>query len=71
MSYYDYKAGQEIAVRDYPFYALIQAAMRQADTDNLARLQLAFPVVFEELRSRYRAPGGLLDSDIAQGGQHA
>ncbi len=31
MSFYDYQMGLRVATEDYPFYALIQAAMRQAD----------------------------------------
>ena len=63
MSYYDYKKGQEIAAQDYPFYALIQAAMRQADNYNLAKLGAEWPAVFDELQARYHAPGGRLESD--------
>ena len=66
MSYYDYKKGQEIAAQDHPFYALIQAAMRQADTDNLAKLGAMWPSVFDELQARYHAPGGRLESDPAE-----
>jgi len=39
MGFQEYKLGLEISAKDYPFYALIQAAMRQADTDNLLKLQ--------------------------------
>jgi len=60
MSLYDYKIGLEIAAQDYPFYSLIQAAMRQADTENLGRLKQAWPNIWEELKARYNAPGGLL-----------
>lgn len=63
MSYFDYLKGQELVGQDVPFYALIQAAMRRADTDNLARLEAAFPEVLAELRARYDAPGGLLPGE--------
>jgi len=33
MGYYEYERGQIIAQQDWSFYALIQVAMRQADTD--------------------------------------
>lgn len=46
-----------------PFYALIMAAMRQADTANAERLRHMFPVVWDELQARYHAPGGLLPGD--------
>jgi hypothetical protein len=65
MSRHDYEVSKEIAVHDYPFYALIMAALRQADTGNLARLQAAFPEVWAELEERYWTPGGLV---AAEGG---
>lgn len=63
MSLNDYKESQKISACDYPFYALIMAAMRQADSFNLARLQREFPNQWEELQERYNAPGGMLDND--------
>lgn len=63
MSHHDYKVGQEIEMAGYPFYAIIQAAMRKADTDNASRLQQAFPETWDELWKRYHAPGGRLASD--------
>ncbi len=60
MSLYDYHQGLIIAGEDYPFYALIQAAMRQADTDNTAKLAQAWPQVWLELQARYNARGGVL-----------
>lgn len=67
MSIYDYRRGQAIAMQDEPFYALIQAAMRQADTDNHERLRLAFPDVHAELERRYWAPGGFLPGETPDG----
>jgi hypothetical protein len=63
MSLYDYQQSQEIATRDYPFYALIMAAIRQADTENLDKLQRVFPEVVAEFRHRYHAPGGRLEGE--------
>jgi hypothetical protein len=63
MSLHEYLASQEIAAEDYPFYALIMAAMRQADTDNTEKLRYIFPRVWEELESRYHAPGGRLEGE--------
>ena len=63
MSLYDYKASQQIAAEDYPFYALIMAAMRQADTGNVELLREAFPEIWEELFARYHAPGGVLPGE--------
>jgi len=61
---YDYEESQLIWSKGYQFYALIMAAMRQADTDNAAKLKSAFPDVWEELQARYHAPGGVLTGDI-------
>ena len=63
MSLYDYETGLKISVKDYPFYALIQACMRQADSYNIIKLRHAFPEVYEELSRRYNARGGILPSD--------
>lgn len=63
MSLYDYSASVELAAADHPFYGLIMAAMRQADTVNLALLTTAFPETWRELEQRYNAPGGLLPSE--------
>ena len=58
MSHYDYEKSKAIYARDEPFYALIMAAIRKADSDNLLRLQKAFWSIFEELQERYNLPGG-------------
>ncbi len=63
MNWYDYEQSKAIAAQDYSFYALIMAAMRQADTDNLNGLKAIFPAVYDQLQARYHAPGGLLESD--------
>jgi len=52
-----------VELRQCPFYALIMAAMRGADTDNLDKLRAAFPEVYRELRERYNAPGGQIPTD--------
>ena len=65
MSLFDYQTSKHISGQDYPFYALIMAAMRQADTYNLERLKKAFPRVWEELEQRYHAPGGVLPQDVS------
>ena len=63
MSYYDYKVSQEIARQGYPFYALIMATLRKADSVNLAKLRAVFPDVDDELQARYNAPGGYLPGE--------
>jgi hypothetical protein len=66
MSFYDYKISQQISYEDPPFYALIMAAMRKADTDNQIKLAFAFPEVWDELQQRYNAPGGLMPGEVAR-----
>ena len=63
MSMHDYRMSIEIDRHDYPFYALIMAAMRKADTNNLELLRDAWPAVWYELDARYHAPGGALTDD--------
>lgn len=61
MSFYDYNVSK--AIPDLPFYSLIMAAMRKADTVNLAKLQAVFPDTWQELQERYNAPGGKLEGE--------
>jgi hypothetical protein len=63
--YFAYKKGLEIERADYPFDALIQAAMRKADTENLRKLTAAFPLEYMDLVERYNLPGGLREGEIA------
>lgn len=63
MTLHDYKLSRELHAQEWPFYALLMAAIRQADTANMARFQLAFPEVVVELQARHDAPGGRLSHD--------
>ncbi|OBI40894.1 hypothetical protein [Mycobacterium colombiense] len=63
MSLYEYKVSQTIAAQDFPFFSLVMAAMRKADTANAEKLRAAWPEVWDELYARYHAPGGLLVGD--------
>lgn len=63
MSQFDYIASRALGSPDVPFAALIMAAMRRADTENLAKLQAAFPETWQELQARYDAPGGKLPGE--------
>ena len=65
MSLYDYRKSLELMRGDPPFYALIMAAMRGADTNNQRRLRDAFPQVWNELLARYHAIGGVLPDENA------
>jgi len=60
MSRYEYEKSKTY---DPDFYALIMAAMRQADSINAAKLRAAWPDVWAEVDARYNAPGGILPSD--------
>lgn len=64
VSHYDYESSKVIAASAFPFYALIMAAMRQADSNNVVKLREAFPDVWDEFYARYKAPGGLLADDM-------
>jgi hypothetical protein len=63
MSYYDYSKSRELLLDDPPYAALIMAAMRKADTTNVAILQEAYPQIWHELQERYNALGGLLTGE--------
>ncbi len=65
--FYEYLASQRlvaeignIAGSADEFYTCLMAAARLADTDNLGKLMSVFPLVVNELRVRYNAPGGIL-----------
>ena len=63
MSHYDYAVSRQIDADDYPFAALIMAALRKADSTNAAKIQAAWPDIAAELQARYNAPGGVLPGD--------
>lgn len=63
MALFDYRASAKIAAQDWPFDALIMAALRRADTFNASVLREAFPDLASELQRRYDAPGGLLPGE--------
>jgi hypothetical protein len=65
--YDDYQDAKRLETWSYDihagFYAIIQCAMRRADTDNLDKLKDSFPEEWEDLHARYGAPGGKLKGD--------
>lgn len=63
MSHFDYAASRELIAADPPFYSLIMAAMRKADSVNQQLLADAFPETWAELQARYNAPAGRLKGD--------
>lgn len=68
MSYYDYHKGIELESfcedHDIPFAAMIQVAMRRSGSDELDKLRVSFPEIWEDLRTRYNAPGGMLPGEF-------
>lgn len=73
MTLADYQHGQTIyhdallsSPEGDPFYALIMAAFRAADTKNQALLRHCWPDHIRELCIRYEAPGGLLPAERHQ-----
>lgn len=60
MSLYDYQVSLELSKIHPSFDALIMAAMRKADTNNIALLKSSFPEIWDELFERYHAPGGII-----------
>ncbi len=63
--FYAYSKGREIEQADYPFDAIIQAAMRKADSVNMVRLREAFPLEYQDLTERYNLPGGLREGETS------
>ncbi len=70
MSLYEYQTSREIVAEDYPFYSLVMAAMRQADSENALALRSAFPETWAELQARYEARGGLLEGEVSRDGRY-
>lgn len=69
MGLYEYLGSQKVDAEiesltiGSPFYTLIMAAFRRADTSNRVLLRQSFPEIWDELRQRYNAPGGALNQD--------
>ena len=61
MSLYDYRKSR--ILRGEPFYALLMAAAAQADTENAAKIQAAWPDMWAELQARYHAGAGVLPGE--------
>jgi hypothetical protein len=66
---FDYRGSQKLSAEIYSltagneFYTLFFSLLRVADSDNFSRLERAFPELVAEFRSRYNAPGGLLENE--------
>ena len=70
MSYYNYIESKVISEHDYCFYALIMAAMRKADSNNIELLKTTFPQTWDELYKRYHSPDGMIEADKTAGCVH-
>ena len=66
MGLHEYLVSQKIEREDYPFYSLVMALARKADTDNLEKLKVAFPKTVKELERRYYAGAGILPEDLTR-----
>lgn len=64
MSLHEYQVSIAVSREDYPFYALIMAATRGADPDNLDKLRAAWPERWAELQARYHAPAGMFPDEM-------
>lgn len=60
---YDYQLSLEISTHGFPFYALLAALIRKADSDNLERIRRERPTFTDEFIKRYNAPGGKLEGE--------
>ena len=63
MTHYDYEVAMQIEAENYPFYALIMAVMRKADSTNAAKLRSAWPDISAELQYRYWSAGGFMPGE--------
>jgi len=68
MSLHEYRESISISAEDPPFYALLMAAIRKADTTNTAKIKYAWPELWDEMQARYNAPGGILREDCGPDG---
>lgn len=66
LSWHSYLASKEVERRDFPFYAIIVAAMKKADDDNLRALKHVFPGLFEQALERYNQPMGMSIAELAK-----
>ena len=60
MSLHEYLCSQAISAGDPPFYALLFAMIRKADSENASKICRCWPEKFREMQRRYNAPGGII-----------
>jgi hypothetical protein len=61
VSLHEYEYAQGLYQLDPPFHALLMAAMKKADADNLRKLRETWPGVYAEMKERDQQPGGKLE----------
>lgn len=62
----DYMIGARLKDADISFTALVSAAMRKGDTNNLAKLKMVFPEIWGSLQERYNSDYGIIEEDKAE-----
>ena len=63
MSLHEYLYSKTLGRYDPPFYGLLFAMLRNADSDNVRRIKAMWPERYAEFERRYNAPGGILPED--------
>lgn len=59
----EYQLSKSVTLLDAPFYSMLCALFRQADSENLTLLQETFPHELDTFKKRVNAPGGLLPGE--------
>lgn len=62
-SIFDYEASKIISKNDPPFAALVFALIRKADSNNIEKIRMCWPGLYDEFLNRYNAPGGYLPGE--------
>jgi hypothetical protein len=60
LSLHEYQESRTISAQGYSFYALVAALFRDADTDNLEKLKITFPGIWESFYRRYNSGFGIV-----------
>jgi hypothetical protein len=63
MSLHEYLYSRTLDKYDPPFYALLFAMMRKADSDNVRIIKAMWSDKFEEFKLRYNSPYGVIPED--------
>jgi hypothetical protein len=63
MSLHEYLYSRTLDKYDPPFYALLFAMMRKADSENVRLIRRDWPEKYEEFKARYHSGGGIIPED--------